>query len=725
MGKPGGRGGGRGGRGGGRSGRGGGRGGGRSGKAPRGGGSGRADGGDVTKPKGGERGWAKGGGMSFLKGPSRGEGVKAATEPKKLSAAQHAKARNDAKSVTKAVVKDAVAHWEKFRTTTAPKAERERHADAALDAMAGDLVALCMGPKTARVAQSALKCASDAKRAAAFAELTPHMAELAKGRHAHFVVKKLLDYFERNDTAALESALKRKTAMLLRQQWSAGVVDHLYHLVSAKRRRFMLLELYGKEFTLFGAEDNVGAAAADADAERAPTLPRLLAKASGADARREILRRTYDAMWPCIEKGLVDSPLVHKWLAEFLPVCLPGQMEELVEALCGPVLLRMMHTKDGAAACAWIVSRATPKQRKALAKACKGHVAKIASNEHGAIVMAAFLSVLDDTALANKALLGELRAGADDVVCSRAAGRMVAAVALAPPSATSVGAEAVAMFEACGVLISATQGENADADADAGELAGDGDDDSDDEGDIAAEIAEAARAKKAAAKAGTSGVSKKAGERRRQELLGGSGQLGATVCAAAARNVGKLMRDSKGAGELLVALVTSTSLAQACPEGLAEVCEAIAEEAAREEAGEAEAGGETERDKSDGDEGEDEDEEEWEPVRTHFSGSRLLRRLLQASPLEGLSPSLAARVWQRAVSGKVSIWGKDHGAKVVAALCASVDADVAKAAAQEVKAAVKAGELAKDAVRVGGKRAAVEVADAPKSATKTSKRLRK
>ena len=61
----------------------------------------------------------------------------------------------------------------------------------------------------------------------------------------------------------------------------------------------------------------------------------------------------------------------------------------------------------------------------------------------------------------------------------------------------------------------------------------------------------------------------------------------------------------------------------------------------------------------------------------------------------------------------------------VAALCASVDADVARAAAQEVKAAVKAGELAKDAVRVGGKRAAVEVADAPKSATKTSKRLRK
>ena len=44
---------------------------------------------------------------------------------------------------------------------------------------------------------------------------------------------------------------------------------------------------------------------------------------------------------------------------------------------------------------------------------------------------------------------------------------------------------------------------------------------------------------------------------------------------------------------------------------------------------------------------------------------------------------------------------------------------------REVKAAVKAGELAKDAVRVGGKRAAVEVADAPKSATKTSKRLRK
>ena len=638
-------------------------------------------------------------------------------------------------AAVKAVTKDAVLLWEKFRSDKKLTAEdRARHADAALSALKGQLVARCMDAKTSRVTQAAIKCAGDDARKEAFEELLPHLAELAKGRHGHFVVKRVLDYLERHDGKALDKALRRKTAFLLRQQYSADVVDHLYHLVSATRRREMLLELFGKEFVVFGDEAARGVSEGEGEAAREAVLPRLLAKASGAPARRDILRRTFEALAPAVEKGLVHSPLVHRWLAEFLPLALPGQRQELVEALAGANLLSIMHTADGAAAAAWVCARATPKQRKAIAKACKDNVIRIAANEHGARVLAALLCVLDDTALAYKALLAELRAEADAAVTGRAAGRALAAALLAAPSATSVGKDMLATFEACGVQTAATQGEGAGQGGDAGgDAQDDGDDSEDDDSDVEAEIAEAKAAKAASAAKGGA-VSKKAGERRRRELLGagggGSKGVGAALCAAAARNVGALMRKTDGAGDVLLAMLTSESLLAACPEGVAEVADAIAEEATREEEEDASGaaagadGGEKQGGENEGGEAQ---EAPWEPIRTHFVGSRLLRRLVAAPPVAGLSPSLAARVLDAAVADRAGAFAAGHGAKVVAALCASADAEVAARAAAAVRKAMSAGELEEGAVHgvsaEGGAKKKAKRAAA--KATPQSKRQRK
>lgn len=75
---------------------------------------------------------------------------------------------------------------------------------------------------------------------------------------------------------------------------------------------------------------------------------------------------------PIVEKGLVDSALTHRLLHEYLLHAPGGAVEEVVGGLAGDVLMRMVHTRDGAAVGCMVLAYGTPKDRKKVVKAMKG-----------------------------------------------------------------------------------------------------------------------------------------------------------------------------------------------------------------------------------------------------------------------------------------------------------------------------------------------------------------
>ncbi len=86
-------------------------------------------------------------------------------------------------------------------------------------------------------------------------------------------------------------------------------------------------------------------------------------------------------------------------------------MEEAVETLSatGEAVLRMVHTHEGAAAACMVLAYGTPKDRKKVVRAMKGHVAKMVADEWGHVVLCMALGCVDDTALTGKIIVPEIK----------------------------------------------------------------------------------------------------------------------------------------------------------------------------------------------------------------------------------------------------------------------------------------------------------------------------
>jgi pumilio family protein 6 len=84
-------------------------------------------------------------------------------------------------------------------------------------------------------------------------------------------------------------------------------------------------------------------------------------------------------------------------------------MAEVVDNLCGPFLLRMVHTRDGARASCAVLRAAGAKDRKKVVKAMKENVERLASDEYAHVVLICALGVVDDTALLRKMIVAPLQ----------------------------------------------------------------------------------------------------------------------------------------------------------------------------------------------------------------------------------------------------------------------------------------------------------------------------
>jgi pumilio family protein 6 len=664
---------------------------------------------------------------------------------------------NEQKALTKpnhTLIAEMVGHWERLRSKKSAAGKKmsadERRAlvDAVFRASKGKVPELANNHKGSRVIQALLKHGTEAQKRSVYEECTPAVAALAKSLYGHFLVKKLVDETPKKDLPALLAHVKGKVRALAKHPVGSQVLESLYFPAPPAQKLAMRCEFYGSEFAFFGA------AGADANAKGgdAPKNLRDAMRLKPAAQRQGMLRQMNAALLPILEKGLVSPSLVHAALAEYLDVGGPGTKHEAAQSLAGPAYLRMIHTREGAHAANVMFAHAGAKQRKAVLKALKGQVGRIARDEHASTFVACALECTDDTKLTAKAIVAELRdEGIADLADDRAA-RRVLLHALRPrstryvhphvlatmpdPTETARTAQEARDALAAGGHFKDERGGEEDVeedvegdDADDEEMDDEMDDemmddefleDDEDEDEDALEEKPAkvnvmSKQRSRAAEAGGDdmddddddddggggesmdfGVSRKNPEARRREIFGAPGHLGRSLVAACVNSAGSMLRSATASDVLFETCSGGAGGVVVAAVGEAQMRElhaAVAEAARASVAGEAPAAADEDADGSG---------KEALPLHEDYFSTRALRRMVLEIPGDGdgdgdgdakhRAPPFAAALWEGAVSRDVRAWVGGHGAKVVAAIVKAGDAATVKACVAALAKALPKGQ---------------------------------
>ncbi|PRW61613.1 pumilio-like protein 24 [Chlorella sorokiniana] len=599
------------------------------------------------------------------------------------------------------LIQEVVLLWEEARRQDITAEKRSKLVSAIMGKIQGRIAELAGSHSASRVIQTCAKHGTPAERATILKELEPKLLELSKSPYGHFVVTKLVSLAPKEQLPGLLKAFRGHLGELLRHPAGNHVVDDLYAVADARQRNLMAAEFYGKEYVLFegGTLNN---------AEGAPAhLAELMARVDGAKQRSIIQHMSKDLI-PIMEKGLVDCPLVHRLLAEFMEFSPASVVADAAENLSGDPLLHMVHTKDGAKAACMTLAYGTAKDRKKALKCMKGHVGAMARDEWGHLALITALSVVDDTTLLRKSIVVELQKDLAELAEHKYGYRVLAQLlhpwcgrylppqlaAVARPPSKEYSAEAMRRPQHEVVAAAKAAAEEEEEEQQGADGAAESDDD--EEGGAGGR-----------ATSGPLGLSKKDPDVRRKELMGGGApaSLAAALCALCAQQAGQLVRSQHGS-DILVEVCRggeSGLLLECLGEGAQEQLAAVHDALVAAVAGSGEAAA-----ADDDDEEEGAQQQQQEPVLSHFFGSRALRRLVLASSDGGAAGEAAAafagKLWRGALAGQCKQWVDTHAAKVIAAVLHCGDAATKQAAAKELKPLVKGCSLDEWADRLTSKK---------------------
>ncbi|XP_024374908.1 pumilio homolog 24 [Physcomitrium patens] len=567
------------------------------------------------------------------------------------------------------IEKEVISLWEKTRVRDVEKDERSKLVSQVLLKMKGKMPEMALNHIVSRALQNCVKYCTPTERAAVFEELRPHCLALMKDKYAHHIVIKMLDSADKAQLQQMLSLLHGNVVALLRHPHASPVVEHAYTLANAAQKLELLSEFYSPEFRLFKGLN-------------APGKGRLAEffAAEPAAKKRSVLEHMTLALQPILEKGIVDHSIIHRAIVEYLSVSKKSMIAETVQQLSGGLLVRMVHTRDGAKIGVTCVMHGNNKERKKIIKGMKGHVAKIARDDHGYMVLIAILDVVDDTKLVTKIIIKELMKELKELA-SHKFGRLVLLHLLAPrvrryfpadvlallehPAPTSVEDEDV--VEENAVIADASTVSNGSVKGGSKKSAakkarGEGgpepmDEDEDEEdGD------------------GASAVSKKDPGVRRSELLSKSGL--AKDLAEICRVNAKEMLLSQWGTEIIYEVAmggVNGELWKTMPGAIMSLHKEIADLATIE----------------------NQDEEDAHVMEQYFSSPTLRRLILNSTPPpEGVDgQSFATVFWSVALKKKCKRWAQGHSQKVVSAYRECSDLAAREAAKAEIQGLVAAGLL--------------------------------
>lgn len=539
--------------------------------------------------------------------------------------------------------------WEKMRQRNIAKEERSKIITEAIQKMKGKIPEIASSHVSSRVLQTCVKYCSQTERDAVFDELKPHFLTFASNKYAIHLVTKMLDNASKKQLAEFISPLRGHVASLLRHTVGSVVIEHAYQLGNATQKQELLMELYSTELQLFK----------DLASIKESRLVDVISKLNLQ--KGSVSRHMTSVIQPILEKGIVDHTIIHKVLIEYLSIADKTSAAEIIQQLSGPLLVRMIHTRDGSRIGILCVKHGSAKERKKIVKGLKGTVGKTAHFQYGSLVLACIVSTVDDTKLVAKTVIRELQTILKELVLDKNGRRPL--LQLLNPNCTRYFSPDEMASLSLSISSLNAMGE-LEVNRETKSLKDEESSDKDNSGrDVT--MAEADGSASSETLQLVEG-SKKDPSIRRQELLVGSG-LAKNLIDMCTENAEELLRSNFGK-EVLYEVATGGSggiLQQTLGDELNALHEAIASVAAES--------------KSEG--------SEKEHVLENFHSSRTIRKLVLDNP------AFAATLWKKALSGKCEQWAQGHSSKVICAFLESSDAMVSKLAKEELQPLINRGIL--------------------------------
>lgn len=542
--------------------------------------------------------------------------------------------------------------WEKMRRRDIGKEDRLKLISEALQKMKGKMHEIAGSHVSSRVLQTCLKYCSQDEKEVVFKELHPHFLSLASNTYAVHVLQKMLDGASKQQLSSCISSLRGHVASLLRHMVGSVVVDHAYHLGNAAQKQELLGELYSTELQLFK----------DLNSTSEKRVVDIIAKLGLQ--KGSVIRHMTAIVQPILEKGIVDHNITHKLLIEYMTVADKTSAAFVIQQLSGPLLIRMVHTRDGSRLAMLCVKHGSAKERKKLIKAMKtekeSHVGSIASDQYGSMVLACIFSIVDDTKLVTKIIVRELEANLKDLVMGKN-GRRPLLQLLHPNSSRYFSRDDLASLDLsvpslCLMDKSETLSETKDSDGKES-----AEEEKDEQEDT---VTEESGLEENVTIAG----SKKDPLLRRQELLVKSG-LAERLIDVCVENAEEFLK-SNFAKEVMYEVAVGGCdgiLLPTLSENLRELYQAIASVAAEPKP--------------------EESEKSSQHILEDFHSSRTIRRLVLDSP------TFASILFKKALSGKCRSWAQGHCSRILSAFLETQDVQVREMAKEELQVLVDEGAL--------------------------------
>ncbi|XVF28271.1 hypothetical protein REPUB_Repub15cG0015400 [Reevesia pubescens] len=586
----------------------------------------------------------------FKKSESGNENKELTKRELRLQAKELAEARKKKRKPHYTLEQELASLWEKMRRRNIAKEDRSKLITEALQKMKGKIPEIAGSHVSSRVLQTCVKHCSQTERDAVFAELRPHLLTLACNTYAVHLVKKMLDTASRTQLAGVISSLRGHVASLLRHMVGSVVIEHAYQLGNATQKQELLMELYSTELHLFKDLASIK------ESRLIDIISKLVLQKSS------VLRHMSSVIQPILEKGIVDHSMIHRVLIEYFSIADQSSAADIIQQLSGPLLVRMIHTRDGSKIGMLCIKHGSAKERKKIIKGMKGHISKIAHDQYGCMVLICIVSMVDDTKLITKIVIRELQTTLKELALDKSGRRLLlqllhpncsrylnpddlASLNLSVPSLSAKNESEVKSEKTSRDEESSKEAARSDPDTTATES---GKNDSSEENLYSAE------------------GGKKDPSLRRRELLVSSG-LAENLVDLCIENAGELLTSNVGKEVIFeVAMGGSDGILHpTLDEKLNNLHEAIAALAANPKS----------------------EESEEEHVLENFHSSRTIRKLV----LE--CPAFASTIWKKSLEGKFQLWAKGHSSKVVSAFWESSDSKVRKMAKEELQPLIDGGFL--------------------------------
>lgn len=290
--------------------------------------------------------------------------------------------------------------WGIFSQKSTPKEEKHKLISELLKLSEGKIVDIVFRGTASRVFQSVLKEGNAEHRSKVFHELKDEVLTMAKNAYAHRLLMRLLHYATIEQTDVLIPKFYGHVCNLMRQRDASRVLEYIYSTEEIGRplqKLALVEEFYGVAFETLKPKSK-------------RTLEDILA--AHPEKKSTILAHLRAKLMPIINKAdmstLLNHTIVHLPLLKLFETSSPAENQETIEALKDN-LVRIVHSKEGAKVACMCIAYATPKTRKNIVKSMKGYVVRIATEQHGHIVLLRLFDVMDDTVLVNKSILSEIK----------------------------------------------------------------------------------------------------------------------------------------------------------------------------------------------------------------------------------------------------------------------------------------------------------------------------